>query len=75
MDEDWRNAFGILMSAAICDCAGAGYAMARHRLALVTFYVFFFSFILKFWLHLLTDFIFDILVNCSIRLFHCDTYP
>ena len=24
MDEDWRNAFGILMCAYICDGAGAG---------------------------------------------------
>ena len=24
MDEDWRNAFGILMCAGICDGTGAG---------------------------------------------------
>ena len=24
MDEDWRNAFGILMCAGICDATGAG---------------------------------------------------
>ena len=35
MDENWRNTFGILMCAEICDGDGAGYAMARHRLALV----------------------------------------
>ena len=35
MDEDWRNAFGILMCTKICDGTGAGYAMARRRLALV----------------------------------------
>ena len=35
MDEDWRNAFGILMGAAICAGAGRGYLMARYRLALV----------------------------------------
>ena len=35
MDEDWRNALRILMCAEICDDAARGYAMARHRLALV----------------------------------------
>ena len=35
MNEDWRNAFGILMCREICDGVLAqGYAMARHRLTL-----------------------------------------
>ena len=37
MDEDWRNAFGILICTEICNGAGAGYMMARHPLALVQF--------------------------------------
>ena len=37
MDEDWRKAFEILMCMEICDGPGAGYAMVRHRLALVVF--------------------------------------
>ena len=32
MDEDWRNGFGILIGTAMV----RGYAMAHHRLALVT---------------------------------------
>ena len=35
MDEDWKNAFGILICAGICDGDVRGYAMACHRLALI----------------------------------------
>ena len=30
MDEDWRNAFGILMCMAICDSDGAGICDVMH---------------------------------------------
>ena len=42
MDEDWRNAFGILMCMEICDGAGTGICDGTPSTALVFFFVFFF---------------------------------
>ena len=47
MDEDWRNAFGILMCTEICDGAGAGISDGAPSTCSI-FYYFVFCFVFFF---------------------------